>query len=732
LPLILVQLRFRVFEERMRIRTHSIFVLLALLTSTFSQSAPKPRMSFDEFFNGTNITDVNISPDGRSVLIGTTRADWEQEVNRRDLWLWREGGTLVQLTRSGHDNDADWSPDGKWIAFFSDRKQSSEKSDAPPADEPPTQVYVISTDGGEAFPVTSGEEEMHAFAWAADSSAIYFATTQPLSKDQKEALKKDWHDVNRWREAERGDQIFRIKLSDALANLATAGTKAEAAAAENAKSPEKDAAKEPTKEQPFTPGARPIAMTKYKLKDLIASPDGKLLAFNTDSLSSRVEDDASYEIYTVEAAGAPAQAPKQLTHNHAIEENISWSRDSHSIFFQQSTGTPEKYEDVQPRVYAVDVASGSVTRWAPSFTGAINDYEVAQQGSLLAAGQLGTEVQMFSQARGNSALAPIKGWAGSYEHLSTARNSPRVAFVYSAQQKPEEVYLVDSADKLESARQITNFNQLMTQRDLPEGRPYRWKTPDGADVEGWLIYPPGKVGAKNLRMLTLIHGGPGDADHNHWEADWYQWGALAASNDWLVFEPNYRGSIAYGDRFMLDISPKLVSVPGVDILSGVDALVKDGTADPNRLAIGGYSYGGYMTNWLLTQTTRFKAAVTGAGAVEHANNWGNDDLSYDDAWYLGGTPWENPKNYQDEAALFQMNKVKTPTHMVAGGDDIRVAVSQDYLMERALHTLGVPSHLLIFPGEGHGLRKNPWHGRIKVREELKWLEKYIPAENGGK
>ena len=156
--------------------------------------------------------------------------------------------------------------------------------------------------------------------------------------------------------------------------------------------------------------------------------------------------------------------------------------------------------------------------------------------------------------------------------------------------------------------------------------------------------------------------------------------------------------------------------------------MKDGIADPDRLAIGGYSYGGYMTNWLLTQTTRFKAAVTGAGAVEHANNWGNDDLSYDDAWYLGGEPWENPQNYQAEAALFQMNKVKTPTHMVAGGDDIRVAVSQDYLMERGLHTLGVPEHLLIFPGEGHGLKKNPWHGRIKVREELQWLEKYVPAQ----
>jgi len=109
-------------------------------------------MSFDEFFNGVEISDVNISPDGRAVLIGTTRADWEQETFRRDLWLWREGGTLAQLTRSGHDNNADWSPDGKWIAFFSDRKQQSEKSDASASDDgPPTQVYLISTEGAKRF-----------------------------------------------------------------------------------------------------------------------------------------------------------------------------------------------------------------------------------------------------------------------------------------------------------------------------------------------------------------------------------------------------------------------------------------------------------------------------------------------------------------------------------------------------------------------------------------------------
>jgi dipeptidyl aminopeptidase/acylaminoacyl peptidase len=131
-----------------------------------------------------------------------------------------------------------------------------------------------------------------------------------------------------------------------------------------------------------------------------------------------------------------------------------------------------------------------------------------------------------------------------------------------------------------------------------------------------------------------------------------------------------------------------------------------------------------MTNWLLTQTTRFRSAVTGAGAVEHAANWGNDDLTFDDAWFLGGAPWQAEQNYNSEAALWQLNKVKTPTHIVGGSDDIRVYVGEQYLLERALHNLNVASSLLIFPGEGHPLAKNPWHGRIKVREELKWLEKY--------
>ncbi len=116
--------------------------------------------------------------------------------------------------------------------------------------------------------------------------------------------------------------------------------------------------------------------------------------------------------------------------------------------------------------------------------------------------------------------------------------------------------------------------------------------------------------------------------------------------------------------------------------------------------------------------------VNGAGAIEHAANWGNDDTTFDDAYFLGGAPWEAENNYTREAALWQFGKVRTPTHVVGGAEDIRVYVGEDYLLERALHTLGVPASLLIFPGAGHPLDKNPWHGKIKVREELKWLEGY--------
>jgi dipeptidyl aminopeptidase/acylaminoacyl peptidase len=711
------------------------FLWLAILGSTsLSFADGKPRLTLDEFFTSVSFSAVAISPDGASVAIETERADWDQQIFRTDLWLYRDdahGGSLIQLTQSGHDVDPKWSPDGRWIAFRSERKTSAEK-DSDPGDSKEnakngkddkddkgevSQLYLISPAGGEAIQLTQGQEEVHTFSWSADSHTLYFATRHPWTKTQKDDYRKNWKDVVQYRTAERGDTVFALDVATAMARNTAAPAKVT-----------DDTEKEPD----LTPGAREIAASPLRADDLVTSPDGRKLAFVSNAINQRQEKNEDVEIYSIDLANtSPGQSPRQLTRNHAVEGKLRWANDNRHVFFSVEVGdVAGSYRDLQPHLYWIDSDSGAVEQWSKDFIGPVEHFDVASN-SVVASARLGTEVSMYSVAQPTQSLHKLNGWGGTYENLSTSIHSPRVGFIYSSLQKPAEIYLAESPDKLDQARPITSFNKLFAERDLPQGKPYRWKADDGTSVEGMLIYPPGKFEAKNLPMFTFIHGGPADADGNHFEADWYQWAALAATSGWLVFEPNYRGSTGYGDKFLEQIVPLIVSRPGKDILEGVDALVKDGIADPDHLAIGGYSYGGYMTNWLITQTTRFKAAVTGAGAVEHVGNWGNDDTTFDDAYFLGGRPWEAPQRYHDEAAIFQIDKVKTPTHMVAGADDIRVAVLEDYLLEHALYSLGIPNALLIFPGEGHSLDKNPWHGKIKVREELKWLQKYggVPASN---
>lgn len=706
----------------MPIRKLLLLLTLGLSCSTILSAQTRTKLTLDDFFNSVSYPSLDLSPDGNSVVLETERADWDQQIFRKDLWLYRsESGALLQLTQSGHDSDPKWSPDGKWIAFLSERKAGAGKSgddaDSDSKEEETSQIYLISPDGGEAFAITEGAEDVHSFAWAADSKAIYFATRQPWTKAQKDEYKQQWKDVVEYRTAERGDTIFALDLNVALARRSASAARVEKKEGQSQQNPD------------LTPGTRVLATLPLRVDTLATAPDGAKLAILTNAINERQEKYEDVELYVLDVI-SPAQ-PRRLTKNEAIETRPRWAPDSHHIFFTVEVGDVNgPYRDLQPHLYWIDVDNGSIEQWDKSFIGPVEHYALAGN-KVLTSARIGTEVSIYDAAKPGDKFDRITNWPGTYATVATTPHSQKLAFVYSSLGKPEEIYLADSADNLDQAHAITSFNSKLASADLPQGKPYQWKADDGTTVEGMLIYPPGKFEAKHLPMFTLIHGGPADADGNHFEADWYQWAALAATNGWLVFEPNYRGSTGYGDKFLQQIVPVIVSRPGKDILEGVDALVKDGVADPDHLTIGGYSYGGYMTNWLITQTTRFKAAVTGAGAVEHVGNWGNDDTAFDDAYFLGGRPWEAPQRYHDEAAIFQIDKVKTPTHMVAGADDIRVAVLEDYLLEHALYSLGIPNRLLIFPGEGHSLSKNPWHGKIKVREELKWLQQYggVPAGN---
>ena len=689
-------------------------VLIGVACTAGAQSIPttqkKPPITLDEFMNATEILGAKISPDGAAVVISTGAPDWQHNRFKEDLWLWtKQGGVVTALTTSGHESSPQWSPDGRMIAFASDRPLAGESTGDDDSKGGTSRVWLIPVSGGEAMPLYREKLDTHAFAWSSDGKSIAFSVAQTLSKDAEDAEKTEWKDVIRWREQERGDVLLSLPVAAALEN--------------STETPEAHQVPKPAADEPEYPvGAAVVTTSSLAIKEIAPSPVGDEIAFETGPISLRLENPSDSELFVVATKGGVA---RQVTHNQGLESNLHWTPSGKSIdlLVKAAGGSIEgPYQDVQGRIYSLDVGTGAVTRLGAAFHGSWEDITVAADGTVLAAGLTGMDQRVY-RVEGDKAEV-IVAEAGNEANLDVARQSGEVSFTHSTITDPTQVYVAHGVATMNQASAVTAFNPVFGARAQVEWKPYRWKSGDGAEVEGVLIYPPGKMGEMHLPMLTLIHGGPADADGDRFGADWYDWATLAATNGWLVFRPNYRGSSGYGDEFMLGIRPHIVSAPGRDILSGVDALVKEGIADPNRLTVGGYSYGGYMTNWLITQTTRFKAAVTGAGAVEHAANWGNDDLTWDDAWYLSGTPWEKPELYQSEAALFQLNKVTTPTHIVGGNADNRVSHLEQVLLERALQRLNVPHDLLVFPGENHPLDKNPWHGYIKVREELKWLARY--------
>jgi dipeptidyl aminopeptidase/acylaminoacyl peptidase len=258
---------------------------LSFLFILSSACGQKPPLTLDDFFNSVEIRSVQISPDGHDVIIETVRADWASSRFRNDLWLYHDvgGGSLVQITQSGHDSGPQWSPDGRSIAFLSDRKAASAEPQASGHGEKEdienaiAQVYVVSAQGGEAFPVTFGDENVHSFAWSADSSRIYFATRDQWEKKQKDDYEKEWNDVVQFRESERGDTILGVEVASAVPHGVLSAS------------------------QPVgPPEPKKIAAISYRVDQMAASPDEHLLALTTSSRSGRLESTQPHGIFLVD------------------------------------------------------------------------------------------------------------------------------------------------------------------------------------------------------------------------------------------------------------------------------------------------------------------------------------------------------------------------------------------------------------------------------------------------
>ncbi|CAF3509279.1 unnamed protein product [Rotaria sp. Silwood1] len=614
-------------------KLYLILFIFKFLSSSLAQILPK--LTIDEFLNSTYYSSLSLSPNGQYLLVHSMRPAWE--LNRYDntLWLYKtQGGQKKLITNQlSRSITPKWSPSGNWIAFFEE---------------------TVMIDIASEIPL--------AITWADGDSSLYYVSIS-LSKEENNSSESEWKDVIRYRQRKLTDSstIYRIDIS--------------------------------RKKRKVSVKKITIVDIDFLTAELLFVPVENKLVFT--SLSTIVENKDAFEIYSIDLRNVSLLS--RLTNNQALERNLQLSIDGKHVFFivDSSILSEDKNVNTQNRLYSINLINGKIERWGKDFGGSIRGYTIRSQGGVYMLGQLGINVEIYLQQSSSKYSILQRGWTGTYHQISSSLSteSSAIALVYSSVERPEEVYFVNHIDQLCLAKAITSENQLLTQRNLPRAKSYKWiNNEDDRTIEGVLHYPSGKF--------------------------------ESATQGWLVLEPNYRGSTGYGDAFINELRFQLLSRPGRDILAGVDRLIADGIADLNKLDVGGYSYGGYLTNWLITQTTRFNAALSGAGPTEHISFWGRTDLPASLVDLMGGFPWEVPEILYNESIIYKLGKVQTPTHIITGTRDIRVPFDQSFILERSLHYMNVPVKLLLIPNEGHSIDINPWHGKIKVREEMKWLEKY--------
>ena len=541
-----------------------------------------------------------------------------------------------------------WSPSGAWIAFLMNNVSETKEH----------YLYLYSVATREIVSLPIGPKSLVSFDWSDNDHSLYFTSTRVRSAEEENAYKSEWKHVINYRRPPPGSTIKRLDIN------ATGPT--------------------------IRGTIQTIANVSLIVGEILYVPFEHQLVFN--SKGTLFENVGDFEMYSIHLDNATSSLQK-LTDMEGIEQEMQLSSDGRHIFFRLRAISSGAVKLTQRRIFSYDLVTSRVERLAKDFNGLITQFNGKAEGGVYFLGQKGLQVQLYTYSTSSNYTADQRGWEGSYEQFSvspTATNSS-VAFVFSAFNRPKEVYLASSIDQLSTARRLTKYNELFTQRSLPHSQGYRWmNTADQKEIEGVLHYPPGKNRTMKLPLLVLIHGGPNAASLNEFQANWYNWAIMAASEGWLVLEPNYRGSTGYGDQFLDAIRSRLLSLPAQDIMMGVDQLIKDGIADPQQLTVGGYSYGGFLTNWLITKTTRFNAALSGAGDIEHVSGWGTMDLPVLIKYLHGGFPWEVATIYQSESPIYQLDRIRTPTHIVTGENDVRVKADQSYILERGLHYLGIP------------------------------------------
>jgi dipeptidyl aminopeptidase/acylaminoacyl peptidase len=645
-------------------------VLLCIHAPLFAQ----PRaMTLVDLINVPNLTDPQLSPDGRQLTYELSTADWK--ANKRISHIWRinaDGSGEVQLT-SGPEGEtsARWAPDGKSIAFLAKR-----------GEDKVTQIYVLATAGGEARAVTNHRTAISNIQWSPDSSSLYFLASDPKS-DELEERHKVKDDVFGFDENFTHRHLWRVSVSDRNAARLTDGD--------------------------------------YSVQSYDLARDGQKIAYHRAAAPILESTDTS-EVWLMAANGSGAV---QLTNNTVPERNARLSPDGSQVLF--TAGTNEKFETYyNSKLFVVSSSGGASKLVAPGLSLAVdaaawgNDagsiYFIANMGVHGQLHQL--DVKTGKSRQITDGKHTVGGWtfvASADRHVLTIEDAVNNG----------DVYVVSAAPPATPVKVTKRFDYLARDFKLPKLERVEWKGADGVTVDGILYYPLDYREGQRYPLVVQTHGGPQASDKYSF-GSWGDYVQILAAKGYMVLKPNYRGSTGYGDPFLRDMVGHYFQNAHLDVMTGVDHLIAQGLVDGDRMVKMGWSGGGHMTNKIVTHTTRFKAASSGAGASNWVSMYAQSDTrTYRTPWF-GGTPWQ--KNapidiYWEHSPLKYVSNAKTPTIILVGELDERVPPQQSVEMYRGLKSNGVPTHLYIAPREPHGWQELR-HQLFKMNIELDWFEKH--------
>ena len=683
-------------------RSALVGVALTVAIGAGPRAAAKRPVTIDDALHLKGVSGAQMSPDGSRVLFTVRGWEWpDNKVEpdkgskapelRSHVWMVATSGSEAarQITfgERGESTPA-WSPDGKYISFVTTRGgvQSSTEADGPKA-----QIWVMRVDGGEAWRLTDAKEGVGSYEWAPDSRKIAYMARDPLPKDADEARRRK-DDERIFEGDHRMQHIWSIEVESKQATQLTTGT-------------------------------------DYTVRGMTWAPDSSRLAFGAGPTPMIRDERQDLHIVTL-----ATKAIEKIVATPAPESGPRWSPDGTTIAFTMlPIGDATTNRDgimtrplFNSRLMFYDVATRKVRDASdPRFDNSPGTILWTPDGKRLLFGagdRAYRSVVAYTLSTGQYTKL-TKGQMIAFGNGSLSKDGSKVAFTMDSPAAPTDVFIA-GAD-FSAPRKLTSVNADAADFSLGDTEVLTWKTADGWESEGILVKPVGYEPGKRYPLLVDVHGGPTGAHTNGFKVGVHNGGQLWAGRGWAVLYPNPRGSTNYGEKFMRGNIPDWGGGDYRDIMAGVDEVIKRGIADPQKLALMGWSYGGYMTSWVVSQTTRFKAARMGAGLSNIHSMYGTTDIPGYIGTFFNNYPDEKTlKLYRERSALTYVDQVTTPLLIMHGQNDERVPIGQPMEFYRALKDRGKIVELVWYPREGHS-NSEYYHQRDQIRRELDWMTKYV-------